>query len=311
MVWFQCEDCGENLKKPKLQNHFRNCSAYKLSCIDCGETFGQQSVQGHTQCITEAEKYGPKGQAKAPGSTPAKANNSSKQKPDIDVNVGLSSRPPWFCRLCNTSATSQQTLLGHADGKKHRAKARAFHAANQPPKLTEESTQDAKDTTGVPPTGESVGDKVVDGPKKEDPNESLSLKKRKLDASPDSIDGSDHLSKGEVIQAKRTKAEKPIGIAMNTKCSDTPEEVKEGASFHSKESKEKKIKWKKLITSFLKSNPDGALKFRKLQKLVFNSLQESGVADVEAEFKELLMDKIKSSSRFQLDNKQVRLVTNC
>ncbi|KAL6496496.1 hypothetical protein OROGR_029754 [Orobanche gracilis] len=23
MVWFQCEDCGGNLKKPKLANHFR------------------------------------------------------------------------------------------------------------------------------------------------------------------------------------------------------------------------------------------------------------------------------------------------
>ncbi|KAF6146561.1 hypothetical protein GIB67_008847 [Kingdonia uniflora] len=31
------------------------------------------------------EKYGPKGQAKAPSSTPAKANNASKQNPDIDV----------------------------------------------------------------------------------------------------------------------------------------------------------------------------------------------------------------------------------
>lgn len=31
MVWFQCEDCGENLKKPKLLNHFKICSAYKVS----------------------------------------------------------------------------------------------------------------------------------------------------------------------------------------------------------------------------------------------------------------------------------------
>ncbi|KAF6139857.1 hypothetical protein GIB67_009704 [Kingdonia uniflora] len=128
---------------------------------------------------------------------------------------------------------------------------------------------------------------------KEDPNESLSLKKRKLDASPDSIDGSDHLSKGEVIQAKRTKVEKRIGIAMNTKCVDTPEEDKEDASVYSKEPKEMKIKLKKVITSFLKlQNPDGALKLRKLQKLIFNSLQESGVTDVEAEFKELLMGKV-------------------
>jgi cell growth-regulating nucleolar protein len=29
-VWFQCEDCGEDLKKPKLPNHFRTCSASKV-----------------------------------------------------------------------------------------------------------------------------------------------------------------------------------------------------------------------------------------------------------------------------------------
>jgi cell growth-regulating nucleolar protein len=91
MVWFQCEDCGENLKKPKLAGHFRSCSAYKvtrrlslsglyftprgfslligiltcdcatvwfgfvqLSCIDCGAVFSQDTVQTHTQCISEA-----------------------------------------------------------------------------------------------------------------------------------------------------------------------------------------------------------------------------------------------------------------
>lgn len=33
MVWFQCEDCGDNLKKPKLPNHFRMCSASKVLCF--------------------------------------------------------------------------------------------------------------------------------------------------------------------------------------------------------------------------------------------------------------------------------------
>jgi hypothetical protein len=33
MVWFQCEDCGDNLKKPKLLNHFRSCSATKVLII--------------------------------------------------------------------------------------------------------------------------------------------------------------------------------------------------------------------------------------------------------------------------------------
>ena len=30
MVWFQCEDCGDNSKKPKFPNYFRTCSASKV-----------------------------------------------------------------------------------------------------------------------------------------------------------------------------------------------------------------------------------------------------------------------------------------
>uniref|UniRef100_A0A803QT98 Zinc finger C2H2 LYAR-type domain-containing protein n=1 Tax=Cannabis sativa TaxID=3483 RepID=A0A803QT98_CANSA len=100
MVWFQCEDCGDNLKKPKLPSHFRVCCATKLSCIDCGKVFGQESVLGHTQCMTEMEKYGPKGQGQGKGTngSAAKPNKDGKQQPDFDISVGLSERPPWFCR---------------------------------------------------------------------------------------------------------------------------------------------------------------------------------------------------------------------
>ncbi|KAK1312504.1 hypothetical protein QJS10_CPA07g01007 [Acorus calamus] len=145
MVWFQCEDCGENLKKPKLPYHFRICSANKLSCIDCGEIFNQQSVQGHTQCITEAEKYGPKDHGKSSQNGPSKTNKPKKNL-DVDVNVGLSSRAPWFCSLCKTKATSQQTLLLHADGKKHRAKAKAFQASQQKPDQAEETAKASIDS---------------------------------------------------------------------------------------------------------------------------------------------------------------------
>ncbi|KAL5538515.1 hypothetical protein UlMin_045443 [Ulmus minor] len=103
MVWFQCEDCGDDLKKHKFPNHFRICSASKLSCIDCGETFGQQNIQSHNYA------------------TP-KPNKDAKQQPDFDINVGLYDRPPWFCSICNTKATSKQTLLLYAEGKKHKAK---------------------------------------------------------------------------------------------------------------------------------------------------------------------------------------------
>lgn len=44
------------------------------------------------------EKYGPKGQVKASGNATPNPKSDSKMKPEVDINVGLSERPPWFCR---------------------------------------------------------------------------------------------------------------------------------------------------------------------------------------------------------------------
>ncbi|XP_008242187.1 PREDICTED: UBP1-associated proteins 1C [Prunus mume] len=305
MVWFQCEDCGDNLKKPKLPGHFRSCSARKLSCIDCGEMFGQESVQSHTQCITEAEKYGPKGQGKALNGGGAKPNKDSKQQPDFDITVGLSKRFPWFCSLCNTKATSEQTLLLHAEGKKHRARARAIHAAKQQPKQPEESALDTK------PTPEN---KQIEEPKLQDAsrvnaerNSSeagngtlLSEKKRKLDASKndESRKKARDNTSDEVIQSGKTEA--------NGKESQL-EKDKLVESSSAKNESSMKIKWKKLITSTLKSN-DGVLKMRKLKKLVLKAIEESGITDDEAKLSDMLDHKINSSSRFKVENKHVHLV---
>ncbi|XVF88838.1 hypothetical protein PTKIN_Ptkin19aG0083100 [Pterospermum kingtungense] len=326
MVWFQCEDCGENLKKPKLPSHFRICSASKLSCIDCGVVFGQQSVQGHTQCITEAEKYGPKGQEKTSNGSNAKPNKETKEKPDVDINVGLSQRPPWFCSLCNTNATSQQTLLLHAEGKKHRAKARAFHAKQQP-KQMEESAPNTQVSTENKVNGDLLEDKSIGEAKPQDlPKDShvqinsvgangdiSSNKKRKLDASVtvgvgkiSGNDSSDEVGNGEVIQIEAEKAEDTKRKAKKSKHDIVKEDKAEPAT--TKEHNKRKIKWKKLIKAALKSSPDGVLKMRKLQKLVLKALKEFGVDEDKSQLCEMLEQKITSSSRFTVDNKYVRLV---
>ncbi|PWA81708.1 zinc ion binding protein [Artemisia annua] len=274
MVWFQCEDCGDNLKKPKLPNHFRSCSATKLSCIDCGQMFGQQTVQSHTQCISETEKYGPKGLNKPSNGTPGKPNSAAKPKPEVDINVGLSQRPPWFCSLCNTSATSQQTLLSHADGKKHRAKARAFHASNQPPKEAEEPTPN----TEVKSESVQNNDLPVNGNVKElDASES---KKRKIETVENS---------GEVIQNENGKSEKTKKVKGN------------------KKDGEKEIKWKKIITAALKS-ADGTLKMRKLQKEVLKIVRESGSTIDEDQLVSTFEHNVNSSSKFSVNGKHVQLV---
>ncbi|XP_051148873.1 UBP1-associated proteins 1C [Andrographis paniculata] len=305
MVWFQCEDCGDNLKKPKLPNHFRMCSASKLSCIDCGEVFGQKTVEGHTQCITEAEKYGPKGQAKASNGMNAKSKNDSKQKPEFDINVGLSERPPWFCSLCNTKATSKQTLLLHADGKKHRAKARAFHAVNQKPNDTAEANtcdgNKSNNTENVPEPKEQESSKAATADngsggetKAKEPNN-----KRKHDTVSDT---KSELGNGEPVGSNGAQIHVTKG----------PKKAKHNAELDStpnKDSGKKNIKWKKLISSALKSNADGVLKFKELRKLVMESLKEDGHTQEKNVVSEMLHEKINSSSRFVVDGKYVRLAT--
>lgn len=51
-----------------------------------------------SRCFDFQEKYGPKGQGKALNGSAAKPGKDKKQRPEVDINVGLSNRPPWFCR---------------------------------------------------------------------------------------------------------------------------------------------------------------------------------------------------------------------
>ncbi|KAJ7899093.1 hypothetical protein B0H13DRAFT_2031174, partial [Mycena leptocephala] len=57
MVSFQCHACQDTVKKPKLDQHYNRCYA-GFDCIDCSTTFNSPAeYKGHTQCISEAEKY--------------------------------------------------------------------------------------------------------------------------------------------------------------------------------------------------------------------------------------------------------------
>jgi hypothetical protein len=56
MVWFQCDGCGETLKKAKAEGHMRGCTG-SVSCVDCNKHFDCQSVRNHTTCVSEEERY--------------------------------------------------------------------------------------------------------------------------------------------------------------------------------------------------------------------------------------------------------------
>lgn len=145
-------------------------------------------------------------------------------------------------------------MLLHADGKKHRAKARGFHAKQQASDTVQTNPSAENDATNQVTENKDIGDskdlnssKVAslhDGSGVE--NNSLeSSKKRKLEASENGdahhksgVDASSELSNGaETEVTTRSKKAKLSAKEDHSKLDLT----------------EKNIKWKKLIASALKS----------------------------------------------------------
>merc|ERR1711939_846770 len=96
MVSFQCEGCGDTLKKPKLDQHKRQCQWAQFTCIDCNTTFQGDQYRSHTSCISEAEKYqkglykGPKGGNKK---QQQQQNGNAADSPSISVAASAPAAP--------------------------------------------------------------------------------------------------------------------------------------------------------------------------------------------------------------------------
>ncbi|UZJ51364.1 hypothetical protein CBS101457_000684 [Exobasidium rhododendri] len=78
MVSFNCNGCGDVVKKPKLDTHFQRCSA-SVTCLDCSTQFNSPSEwKSHTSCISEAEKY--EGSTHRGGGKKAKNGGTGQQQ---------------------------------------------------------------------------------------------------------------------------------------------------------------------------------------------------------------------------------------
>lgn len=80
MVVFQCDGCGESVKKPKAEQHVNTCRYCRaLVCLDCMRRFTDDSYKQHTSCITEAQKY--QGALYKPPKGKQGGNPQQQQKP--------------------------------------------------------------------------------------------------------------------------------------------------------------------------------------------------------------------------------------
>lgn len=80
MVVFQCDGCGESVKKPKAEQHVNTCRYCRaLVCLDCMKRFTDDSYKQHTSCISEAQKY--QGALYKPPKGKQGGNPQQQQKP--------------------------------------------------------------------------------------------------------------------------------------------------------------------------------------------------------------------------------------
>lgn len=58
MVYFNCDACGDSLKKNEVEKHRRRChNCHILSCVDCNKDFRGNDYQQHTKCVSEEQRY--------------------------------------------------------------------------------------------------------------------------------------------------------------------------------------------------------------------------------------------------------------
>jgi len=130
-------------QQPKVVTHSYSCGRSGYACVDCGRQFDGASVKAHNSCVTEHDKYakgatkpggfasggfygdGEGGQGAAGPAAPAAAAAGAASAPQPVGLEFLASRPPWACSACGVTCTSQDTLLGHAAGAKHRRRSNA------------------------------------------------------------------------------------------------------------------------------------------------------------------------------------------
>ena len=194
MVWFQCEDCGDTLKKPKVRGHASQCSASRFSCVDCLQVFDAYTVQQHTSCVTEHEKYALS--ITKPGQEHLMSAAANKEQGGGGPAGGgggavvgedfLSKSPPYECACCKVKCTSWETLVGHAQGKKHKSKSRSAYAAqgkgpDGKPLPKEEEKREEEEQEAAAKKAEDDADAGAGGGEENAADESPVKEKRKRD----------------------------------------------------------------------------------------------------------------------------------
>jgi len=290
MPWFYCDECGDSIKKPKLATHFRQCRGFTFTCIDCSATFDRNTVNGHSTCVTEHEKYAlgatkPGGFAANGFSAPTQPSTKPAGEAEPSGLEFLSTRPPWKCSVCNVSCTSQDTLMSHAAGVKHKRRARAATAAANGGPAAAENGSTPPPAVGSGPDQPGTPDKDQQAQPQPQQQQASTGTKRAAPAEPSSSwSSSSSESEGEETSKQAAKKQKGSkGQAVHPALQDADKVAKLVKLVKKKLEAKGKVGQKKLqrISAKKLKLEDAEAVTEELLKAIYSKLQAEGVGKLQ------------------------------
>jgi len=278
MVYFTCDACGEQLKKPSVDKHYqqkcRDC--YKLTCIDCLKDFYGDEYKNHNACMTEDQRYSKEGRS---GWDPSKGSGHKGEKKQ---NV-------WMANLRNILAETKDlesdvknivnTILDHENIPRKRPKFINFvknimrnRASSHSIDKTWDLFSQALKPTPEPETIKMEEDKVVapvEVVEEETKPKEKKKKKKKNDSSNNVVEEETSEKENVEVKKKSKKKDKQKNEETNKPLKRKREEAMEvdDATEDNDASPIKKVKfdWDDTIMNVLKKKGN-EMKLNKLKK---------------------------------------------
>jgi len=286
MVYFTCDACGEQLKKPSVEKHYtqkcREC--WKLTCIDCLKDFFGDEYKSHNACMSEDQRYSKEGRS---GWDPTQG---SGHKGEMKQNVWVNNLRAILAEATDLDGDVRSivnTIMDHENIPRKQAKFGNFvknimrnkarpHSIDKTWELFSQAlkptpNEEKKENVEME-TDEKKEVELEDLVEKGSKTKSKKEKKKKKEKAKDQPSEEDTSEKENVQKESKKKKnkkkneetvdEKPINLKRKRE-----EKMDVDQTIESEESPEKRVKfdWDVTITSLLKQK-GSEMKLNKLKK---------------------------------------------
>mmetsp|Transcript_88760 Transcript_88760/g.248374 ORF Transcript_88760/g.248374 Transcript_88760/m.248374 type:complete len:302 (+) Transcript_88760:71-976(+) len=272
MVYFECQNCNETVKKPKLKKHLESCGSHYVSCIDCCKVFAWNEWEVHTSCISEAQKY----QGKLYEGKESSNKGQKKQDTWVD-NVQKMVEDPTSAIAAHTRSNMEK-LLGFTNIPR-KQKPFANFVKNSCKIWDERKIGEMWDVIAAA-NAKPAAPATTEAPKAEQPAE-----KSGKEGEGKSAKNCAEVEEADADEAPEKPTKKSKKRAAEAEEADEPEDTEVKAEKKEKKSKKAEVAWegwKAAVDEELASN-DNELPWTALREALVARFRASGMANGESE----------------------------